>query len=130
LIASLSVFDGVERRCKPKASHRLRHAGWLAGLCLLASPAIALDVIVSKGRDCPARTTRVTYAEALANQSALCAMLGTWFIARLAEGGSIDGPGYKCRMRPHDPRVLGHSLCKAVTPSPCAATLSGCEAGV
>jgi hypothetical protein len=91
---------------------------------------MALEIVVSTGRDCPRSTIPVTYAEALANQSALCAMLGTWFIARLADGGSIDGPGYKCRMRPRDPRALGHSLCKVVAPPPCAATPGGCEAGV
>jgi len=40
-----------------------------------------------------------------------CAALGTWFIARLAGGGSMDGNGYNCKVRDTDNRGLGHSLC-------------------
>ena len=41
-----------------------------------------------------------------------CHALGIWYIARLASGGSIDGPGYNCKVRDKDDRKLGHSLCK------------------
>jgi hypothetical protein len=50
--------------------------------------------------------------EAQANRSAICNQLGTWDIARLAGGGSIDGPGYGCNIRDLDSRGLGHSVCK------------------
>ena len=44
---------------------------------------------------------------------AACGLLGTWDIVRLAEGGSMDGPGYGCGVRNFDERELGHSLCIA-----------------
>lgn len=61
---------------------------------------------------CPAGYTLVTPQEARANQKAACQALGTWYIARLAQGGSMDGSGYKCQIRDNDKRGLGHSLCK------------------
>ena len=50
--------------------------------------------------------------EALRNRAQLCNILGQWDIARLADGGSMDGPGYDCKIRGKDTRQLGNSLCK------------------
>ncbi|MBL8916849.1 MAG: serine/threonine protein kinase [Archangium sp.] len=54
----------------------------------------------------------VTVAEARAHAQRLCALLEQWDIARLAGGGSMDGPGYQCKVRERDPRDLGVSLCR------------------
>ena len=51
--------------------------------------------------------------------------MGQWFIARLAGGGSLDGPGYECRMRPNDGRDLGHILRKMAAAGPAPGTVSG-----
>jgi hypothetical protein len=100
----------------------------LSGALIGAGPALAVDAIVVAGKTCPANTTPVTYDEAVASQSDLCHKMGPWFIARLAGGGSLDGPGYDCRMRPNDTRDLGHILCKtaAAGPAPGAITGVGC----
>ena len=112
-----------------------------ATLFMLPAPASALDAIVAIGENCPSGSTAVTFAEAQANKDELCRTIsrgaggsaGTWFIARLAGGGSMDGPGYQCRMRPQDARSLGHALCKtaAVVPPTGNITITGCaEPGV
>jgi hypothetical protein len=61
---------------------------------------------------CPAGYTLATYSDAVNDTSLICSVLNTWDIARLAGGGSFDGPGYSCRFRALDSRSLGHSLCK------------------
>ena len=63
-----------------------------------------------KGEKCPG--PHVTPAEARANATQLCAQLDQWEIVRLANGGSMDGPGYQCKVRDHDTRELGASLCR------------------
>lgn len=60
---------------------------------------------------CGAGYRLATYAEASGQRQAACAVLGEWYIARLAGGGSMDGPGYQCKTREKDDRKLGHSLC-------------------
>ncbi|MBX3247996.1 MAG: hypothetical protein KF901_12520 [Myxococcales bacterium] len=67
------------------------------------------------GEHCPGGWEPMSVAHAQANQSAVCQQLGQWVIARLAGGGSMDGPGYRCQIRPRDDRGLGHTLC---VPSP------------
>jgi len=62
--------------------------------------------------ECPSGYGLATPQEARADQQNACQVLGTWYIARLAGGGSMDGPGYKCKIRDKDDRNLGHSLCK------------------
>ncbi len=64
------------------------------------------------GETCPSGSTLVTYEEALVNKDLLSRELGIWDIARLANGGSMDGPGYDSKIRPKDERGLGHALCK------------------
>ena len=75
--------------------------------------AFALNVTVNAGDGvCPANANLLTYDEAAADTQAVCAKLGSWYIARLAGGGSMDGPGYNCKLRRQDTRKLGNSLCK------------------
>jgi len=50
-------------------------------------------------------------AQAQARRNEICQQLGEWFIARLANGGSMDGPGYGCQIRSADTRSLGHTVC-------------------
>ncbi len=64
------------------------------------------------GETCPAGSALVTYEEALINKDSLSRKLGSWDIARLADGGSMDGPGYDSKIRAKDERGLGHALCK------------------
>jgi hypothetical protein len=97
----------------------------LLGALIAATPALALDAIVVAGKTCPANTTPVTYQEAVASQRELCQKMGPWFIARLAGGGSLDGPGYECRMRPNDDRDLGHILCKTAAAGPAPGEIVG-----
>jgi hypothetical protein len=84
--------------------------------CTLPSqpPPAKLDpktVVRVAGGECPQGQAHVSLADAEANRAAICAKLGTWDIARLAGGGSMDGGGYKCQTRASDDRQLGHSLC-------------------
>lgn len=60
---------------------------------------------------CPSGFALMTFAEAHDNQGQVCEFLGTWYIARLAPHGSMDGPGYDCKVRPSDDRSLGNSIC-------------------
>lgn len=98
----------------------------MAGALMLAGPAAAFDAVVVVGENCPAGSTHVSFAEAQANKDELCRRLGQWYIARLAGGGSMDGPGYQCRMRAQDTRPLGHSLCKPGASTAGTVTITGC----
>ncbi len=74
---------------------------------------LRLEFKASKGDGtCPTGLTLATPQETRANQNKACAALGTWSIARLAGGGSMDGSGYNCKIRDKDSRNLGDSLCK------------------
>src|SRR5262245_5737333 len=53
----------------------------------------------------------VSYLTAIAYRPAVCSVLGTWDIARLGGGGSMDGPGYGCGIRSLDSRGLGNRVC-------------------
>ncbi|HSS78893.1 MAG TPA: transporter substrate-binding domain-containing protein [Thermoanaerobaculia bacterium] len=81
----------------------------LASLPVAAS-AIEIKNVKGDGT-CPADWVLLSAAEAKANQAAACRVLGQWDIARLAAGGSMDGPGYNCQIRSSDKRTLGNSLC-------------------
>lgn len=61
---------------------------------------------------CPAGFEIASFDEASANVQEACATLGTWDIARLKGGGSMDGRGYGCKIRNSDDRPLGNVLCK------------------
>lgn len=95
-----------------------RTTALLLALAALPGAASAITVQEVSGDDpCPAGTSLVTAAEALANQSAVCASLGWWDVVRLAGHGSMDGGGYGCGIRLTDARTLGSSLCRATPPS-------------
>jgi hypothetical protein len=64
---------------------------------------------------CPSSYTVASPLVARANPSASCNQLGTWYIARLAGGGSMEGPGYGCTIREADTRGIGHTLCAQYT---------------
>lgn len=77
------------------------------------TPAASLNdglKVVKGDNQCPVGYTLVTPIEARVNQTAACQVLGTWYIARLALGGSMNG--YNCNIRDNDKRELEHSLCK------------------
>ena len=85
----------------------------IIGIMLMISMVSAIDFKVFQGdQQCPAGYTLATPQDARANQSATCNALDQWSIARLAGGGSMDGPGYQCKIRDDDKRSLRHSLCK------------------
>lgn len=98
-----------------------RRAGGAVGLAAAVAALFCLgggtaeaqsNVFVAQGDgQCPAGARPLTYREALANREAVCRQLGEWYIARLDGGGSMDGPGYRCQVRPADARPLGHTLC-------------------
>lgn len=74
---------------------------------------------VSRGDGlCPAGQAPISPVEARADLAATCNSLGTWYIARLAGGGSMDGPGYGCKVRSYDDRALGHTLCAPISARP------------
>lgn len=75
-------------------------------------PASALGTKEVSGEVCPVGTVYVTVNEAVQNRQELCSQLGTWDIVRLADGGSMDGPGYDCKVRGQDTRSLGNAICK------------------
>lgn len=64
------------------------------------------------GETCPQGYIYVTVDEAVKNRSEICSTLTEWSIARLADGGSMDGPGYDCKVRGEDSRQLGNAVCK------------------
>lgn len=67
-----------------------------------------------QGETCPTGYSHVSLSEAADNNNRdkLCNILGEWDIARLANGASMDGKGYGCKVRSDDNRGVGHSLCK------------------
>lgn len=64
---------------------------------------------------CPAGMRLATIQEAaLFNTEACAALSGNqWYIARLANKGSIGGKGYNCAVHADDSNTLGNSLCVA-----------------
>lgn len=78
---------------------------------------------------CPSGYSLVNPDEVKANYTGICSMLDSWDIVRLANGVSLDGPGYGCKMRANDARKLGHSLCKQPTQFTASPRDYYCEAG-
>ena len=72
------------------------------------------NVFKVNGETCLPGSTLVTYHEALENVDILRQKLGSWDIARLADGGSMsgNGAGYDSKIREKDPRPMGNALCK------------------
>jgi hypothetical protein len=73
---------------------------------------VQLDFVKPLGdKPCPAGSGLISPQQARARQAELCGKLGSWDIARLEGGGSMDGSGYGCGIRDWDTRGLGHALC-------------------
>ena len=79
-------------------------------LSVHAAPSLPTQEV--DGETCPTGTVHITVNEAVQHRNALCSTMGQWDIARLADGGSMDGPGYDCKVRGTDSRALGNALCK------------------
>ncbi|MEC4811719.1 MAG: hypothetical protein SAK29_00290 [Scytonema sp. PMC 1069.18] len=65
-----------------------------------------------KGETCPSGQIYINLYDALQNRSELCSKMGQYDIARIGGGGSMDGPGYECKIRASDTRSLGNAWCK------------------
>lgn len=72
------------------------------------------ELVDMNGNLCGEGQVQVTAQDALANQDAYCQLLGDYDIIRLANGGSMDGPGYGCKIRYEDRRSLGGVLCRSL----------------
>ncbi|WP_086762804.1 caspase family protein [Nostoc sp. 106C] len=76
------------------------------------------NVLKVSGETCPPGFTLITPSEASDNKELLSTKLGTWDIVRLADGGSMNGPGYQkpdsrnTDIVVQDKRSLGNALCK------------------
>ena len=83
-------------------------------LVLAFSPtAYAQISIINKDNSCPSNQRLISLEEAEyhAKNSGLCSRLPYWGIVRIADGGSMDGSGYGCKIRRHNSRVLNESIC-------------------
>ncbi len=64
------------------------------------------------GGSCPAGARLVTHTEALADPQRLCQLLDPWLIVRLANGRSMDGPAYGCKIQTNvDNQAIRDLLC-------------------
>lgn len=75
--------------------------------------------VVNGDNTCPAGSRLATVQEAALFNSQACAALkgNQWYIARLADGGAIKGPGYSCAVTADESKPLGNSLC-TTAPAP------------
>ena len=66
--------------------------------------------------NCPANMRLASVKEAALFNRQACAVLQAdqWYIARLADGGAINGAGYGCTVTGEQPKPLGNSLCTSV----------------
>ncbi len=69
------------------------------------------DELVFTDGTCSQGFDLITPNEARERTAELCDMLGTWYIVRLANGGSMGGSGYGCTVFDNDTRGMGASLC-------------------
>lgn len=88
-----------------------RDQRWSLGGAPIRRPTVAVQLVEGDGT-CPPDATPLPAAEARMHGRGLCRQLGQWHIVRLADGGSMDGPGYGCGVRDRDERPLGHTLCR------------------
>lgn len=63
-------------------------------------------------KTCPGNYVPVSYADAAANKSKYCALLGAQVVARLGNQGSLSGSASNCTLLSNDTRDLPGSLCK------------------
>ncbi|WNG13470.1 hypothetical protein [Cystobacter fuscus] len=81
-------------------------------LCKLPGQTNLVEVVGDS--PCGAGRTLLTPQEARSQQSAVCAKLGMWDIARLEGGGAMKGSGYGCVITDQETQKLGHALCKSL----------------
>ena len=100
-----------------KSKLALIFAGATLAIASSTVPAKALPprFIEIKG-EAPQAGNLVSYNEALRHEKELCSILGQWDIARLANGASMDGRGYGCKIRPDDSRTLGNAILSIKVP--------------
>jgi hypothetical protein len=69
--------------------------------------------LVTGDNYCPTGMRLATVQEAAVFNAEACSALSgnQWYIARLANGGSIGGAGYHCAVSHSDDQKLGNSLC-------------------
>jgi len=69
--------------------------------------------LVTGDNYCPTGMRLATVQEAAVFNSEACSALSgnQWYIARLADKGSIGGKGYNCAVHTDDTNTLGNSLC-------------------
>lgn len=80
--------------------------------CTLVNAQPGPDFRTFRGDDnCPRGYRLATLDEVLADRRSACDALDEWDIARLENGASISGPGYRCKTKNYDRRELGDSLC-------------------
>ncbi len=95
--------------------------GLTLALCVMtqtpAAHAQMSDVRQYPGDSCPVGTVVVSYEEAMRHRDALCRAIGQWDIVYVG-GGSMDGAGYQCRIRPNETRRLKGILCRAAAVMP------------
>jgi hypothetical protein len=103
-----------------------------AGVLLVwVVPAAALDMREFVGDRCLAGMRPITYEEAVFNRDEVCRRIamgtGDWGIWRIADGGAVGGPGYKCTIHRHFNAVpVGAILCINVsTPAPTVKSTAG-----
>ena len=110
-LANGGSMDGAGYKCKfrPSDSRQLGHS--LCKTKRKVRPNKAVNAIKVQGSSCPKGYRHASYKQVSKNPKAFCSKLAQWDIARLANGGSMDGAGYQCKYRPSDSRQLGHSLC-------------------
>lgn len=84
-------------------------------LCKSVSSPTRNGFEVVQGAACPDNSVVASYNDVAADPTAICAAMGRWDIARLANQGqpaSISGSGYGCKLLPRDARELGSRICK------------------
>lgn len=111
----------------PRTRDRLLHQPTALGLALAIAVvaqapqarAQMMDARHYPGEVCPAGTVVVSYEEALRHRDSLCRKIGQWDVVYVG-GGSMDGAGYQCKVRPNETRRLGGILCRpaAMMPPP------------
>lgn len=75
---------------------------------------VASDLLADQGQMENGQTVLSLTPEVCRGSQQISGM-GTWYIVRLSDGGSVDGRGYQCRSRDEDTRSIGHVLCKEET---------------
>ncbi len=110
-----------EARTRTNPSAKSAAVGLTLAVCVMAQTPDAraqlTDVRQYPGDVCPAGTVVVSYEEAMRYRDSLCAAIGQWDIVYVG-GGSMDGAGYRCKVRPNETRRLKGILCRPAVAMP------------